>query len=90
MYEWKIENNCLVPVHSELAAAPDDILKIIFCRCMKHCASSKCSCKKVSIKCSSAFQNCQGTCLNGVSQVDSEDKEEQEDHLTVFQLGSDE
>jgi len=33
--KWKIENNCLVPVHSELAAAPDDIYgQYLVFRCM--------------------------------------------------------
>jgi hypothetical protein len=91
MYGWKIENNnCLVPVHSELAAAPEDILKMIFCRCTKDCASAKCGCKKASLKCSSACQNCQGNCLNGVPQVDSEDEEEQGDPLTFSLEVSDE
>jgi len=86
MYGWKIENNCLVPVHSELAAAPDDILKMIFCRCTKDCVSAKCGCKKASLKCSQACQNCQGNCLNGVPQVDSEDEE---DPVTLSLQGSD-
>jgi len=37
MYGWKIEKKCLVPVQSELAAAPESILKMIFCRCKKYC-----------------------------------------------------
>lgn len=89
VYGWKIEMNCLVPVHSELAAAPQDILKMIFCRCKKDCASAKCGCKKANLKCSIACQNCQGNCLNGVPVVDSEDEEEQEDSLTVSLQGSD-
>jgi len=88
MYGWKIEN-CLVPVHSELAAAPDDILKMIFCRCTKDCASAKCGCKKASLKCSQACHNCQGNCLNAVSQVASEDEEDQEDPVTVSLQESD-
>ncbi|RVE40094.1 hypothetical protein evm_015256 [Chilo suppressalis] len=36
-----------------------------------------------------ACQNCQGNCLNGVPQVDSEGEEEQEDPLTVSLQGSD-
>jgi len=83
MYGCKIENNGLVSVHSEIAAAPDDILKMIFCRCTKDCASAKCGSKKASPKCSQACQNCQGNCLNGVSPVDSEDEKDQEDPVSL-------
>lgn len=90
MYGWKIENNNLAPVHSELAAAPEDILKMVFCRCTKDCSSAKCGCKRANLKCSTACQNCQGNCLNGAPQVDSEDEEEQEDSQAVFLQMSDE
>jgi len=55
---------------------------MIFCRCTKVAAKE--------LKCSQAWQNCQGNCLNGVPQVDSEDEVDQEDPVSVSLQGSDE
>jgi len=39
---WKNENGVLVPIDTELRAAPDDVLNIISCKC-KMARKSPCS-----------------------------------------------
>ncbi|KAG5872441.1 hypothetical protein JTB14_029443 [Gonioctena quinquepunctata] len=64
---WERRNDQLVPKLSELDAAPDETLKIIFCRCTKGCDSGWCSCEKASLNCSVTCPNCKGNCNNGVA-----------------------
>lgn len=76
MWGWKCtEKNVLTPVQTEDAVAPEELLKLVFCRCTRDCTSGKCSCRKSQLKCSSVCHNCQGNCFNGSQVVDDEEEE---------------
>lgn len=88
LWGWELKkDNQLTPVPTRSLAAPDEILKLIFCRCTKDCSSAKCGCKKASLNCSTLCQNCQGNCLNGVSMLDNRDEDAEEEEVipTSFQ-----
>ena len=55
---WSKENNLLRPIRMKNQAAPDDILKMIFCSCKKICGKG-CSCKKAGLNCSPACGYCE-------------------------------
>jgi len=56
---WKECDGTLLPLFTDLAPAPDDLLKIISCNCHTDCSTSRCICKKYNVKC--CFGNCKGT-----------------------------
>jgi 5'-3' exonuclease len=61
---WQISNGDYVPIATDEAAGPPDLLKIIRCGCKVNCGNN-CSCRKAGLKCTSACQECQGTtCTN--------------------------
>ena len=66
------------PVWTRDPSAPDEILKMIFCRCTNDCSSGKCGCRKGSMKCSHICQNCQGNCVNGIPALENEDDDDEE------------
>ena len=41
---WQLVNNILHPVFTDIAPAPEDLLKIIFCKCKSDCSSLRCVC----------------------------------------------
>jgi len=63
---WRMsEDGELIPIMTDRAVAPDDILNIIRCKCKSSCTSSLCSCKKNGLHCVTACANCHGnSCLN--------------------------
>jgi hypothetical protein len=73
---WCLTNGKLMPVSSTLAAAPDDILNVVRCKCKneshRQCGTQLCSCRKHGLKCVTACKNCTGTCCEncGDSTVD--------------------
>ena len=68
---WKIENNLLVPIMTDLDPAPPDILNFIRCKCkassQRQCFSNICSCKKNSLHCVAACAECHGCDCENVS-----------------------
>ena len=49
---WKKVENEVVPITTDLPAAPKDILQIIRCSCKTGCSSYQCSCRKNEMLCS--------------------------------------
>ena len=67
---WKLEDGCMVPIMTDLDAAPTDVLKFIRCKCKasgrNHCTNNLCSCRKNGLKCVMACGGCRGqSCDNG-------------------------
>ena len=60
---WKKENY-LIPVQMTQPAAPDKILKIIFCSCKTGCGAA-CGCRKSGLHCSPACIVCQEELFTG-------------------------
>jgi len=65
LWGWRLDGKELVPVTTDQAIAPDDIMNIIRCSCKTDCSSLQCSCRKNNLKCVSACGNCHGIdCTN--------------------------
>ena len=61
---WQLKEGRYIPVATDIAAAPDDMLTIIRCKCKmetKHpCSSQLCTCFKHGLTCVAACKNCNG------------------------------
>ena len=51
---WEKSEERLVPVHTDMPPAPDEILRIVICNCHIYCSSKRCTCRKHNVKCSPA------------------------------------
>ena len=64
---WKVINDAMFPCHTDLACAPEELLKLICCQCKKGCTNMRCSCKKNGLACSFACGECRGvSCDNSM------------------------
>lgn len=50
----------LVPIATNEAPAPSDILKVVRCGCKAGCKTSRCSCFKHGLKCTHVYSECHG------------------------------
>jgi len=61
---WKIMDGRYEPILTDLAAAPDDILSVVRCKCKiegrRPCTTQLCSCMKHGLSCVAACKNCNG------------------------------
>ena len=77
---WKLEGGQLVPIESDMNAAPDNLLKMIHCNCTTACSSQRCSCRGYSMPCTPACGPCQlDTCDNPHNQTLAEENDDDED-----------
>ena len=84
--EWgfKLQHNRLLPIHMLKPAAPNFLMKLIYCGCKTDCARSSCSCRKYQLKCGLMCRPCNGFCTNG-EQLNEVDIEEQKSmHKKTF------
>jgi hypothetical protein len=62
---WKIVDSQYEPIMTDLQSAPEDMLKVVKCKCKGSGKSASCTCRKNGIKCLSACQYCRGVlCCN--------------------------
>ena len=62
---WTQKDEKLIPIMTDLQAAPDNLLKIIHCNCSTACQTLRCSCRRYSMACTSVCGPCQiKHCLN--------------------------
>lgn len=62
---WHLSDGQLLPTMTDLQVAPDDLLKIVRCKCKTTCATMMCSCRKLGHTCFSACEHCHGKlCTN--------------------------
>ena len=62
---WKETEGGLMPIHTDLPPALDELLRVIRYNCQSYCSSMRCTCKKHNVKCSPACGNCRGSgCMN--------------------------
>ena len=60
---WKIDNNQMVPIMTDMKAAPDNLLKMIHCNC--ESCPPRCSCRRYELPCHAGCGPCQnGSCDN--------------------------
>lgn len=76
---WVFQKSILVPIKTDLPPAPEELVKILCCKCHSsskgYCTSFSCSCKKNGLECISACSHCHGRdCGNKVICDDSEDE----------------
>jgi hypothetical protein len=75
---WIQSGNKLVPLKTDLPAAPERILNIIKCNC-KNCDTKRCSCRKHGLECSSACGGCRGAGCSNNRQIDITGNEIEQD-----------
>ena len=65
---WKLNENSLVPITTDLDPAPSHLLQFVRCKCKaenRRCSTSICSCRKHGLKCVSSCGTCRGkSCEN--------------------------
>lgn len=57
---WQLQAGQFLPVLTDLRPAPPVLLDIIICKCKTDCSTSRCSCRKHGLECSSACSECHG------------------------------
>ena len=68
---WEMSGGIMLPILTDEAIAPEDLLKVIRCTCKTECLTSRCSCRKHGLVCTSGCGDCRGeTCQNSVKQTD--------------------
>ena len=75
---WKIINGKLLPVMTDLSPAPENILQMIGCTSIADCGTTRFTCRKHNLVCSSACGQCRGSgCTNSIHPtfVSEEDNE---------------
>ena len=50
---WKLKDDCLSPIMTDIEPGPPNLLKIVRCRCKSSC-DKRCSCRKSGLKCSAS------------------------------------
>lgn len=61
---WNKTETMFLPIKTTEKLAPDNLLKLVHCTCIKEC-SSRCGCRKAGLPCSSIYQHCkEETCGN--------------------------
>ena len=61
---WKVHEGTMVPISTDRAPAPPELLEAIRCKCRTGCSTMRCSCRKNGMDCSMACSECRGACAN--------------------------
>ena len=66
---WRLDGTVFTPVMTDLAAAPESLLKFVRCKCKlsskNPCGTNLCSCRKNGLMCVTDCRDCRGeTCKN--------------------------
>ena len=69
---WKICEGRMVPLTTDLEAAPRDLLEIVRCTCRTGCSTVRCSCRKNGLPCTFGCGQCKGVCSN-IYDIDLDD-----------------
>lgn len=76
---WKQSPNGLMPIPMLQDAAPQELLKMISCKCRKGC-NAACSCRKAGLHCSVVCGSCQGrACSNSETIIEDPGDDEEID-----------
>ena len=77
---WKLDNASLLPIMTDKAVAPDDVLNVVRCNCKTSsrntCGSNQCSCRKHSLHCVSVCGDCHRKDCNNILPPTHEDVED--------------
>lgn len=69
---WELSNNKLLPVKTNLPAAPKALLEIIRCNCKADCSTNRCTCRRYNLECTAACGTCQGESCSNSTRPDME------------------
>ena len=72
---WKINGKNIYPIYTDNPPAPSDILKIIRCNCSAGCSTSRCSCRRQGLTCSSSC-GCTSCCTNQECAIQEDEQAE--------------
>lgn len=91
---WKFVDNVYKPIFADGKLVPDEVLKMIRCKCVKDCKRS-CSCVKHGVKCSEFCANCKGhNCSNKEESIElpleNEDEENDDETDSLAQYDEEE
>ena len=71
---WHLEDGYLQPIKTDVAPAPQRLLKFIRCNCKtaskNTCGSDSCSCRKSGLKCVTACGDCRGELCENTVKLD--------------------
>ena len=71
---WKNSSSGLLPISTNLAPAPSNVMDMIFCNCKRGCLGA-CGCRKVGIPCSHLCFCRSNGCKNSKTIDDSHDED---------------
>ena len=89
---WKLENDALVPIKTDLEPAPECLLNFIRCNCQPStkypCKGLNCSCRKHGLECVAACGNCHGElCMNiAVRTIEETNNETDDMDRNIFDI----
>ena len=66
---WKSHTNSLLPIPTDLHAAPQKFMKLISCGCKAEC-KSRCGCRQAGMACSAMCSTCMGIGYSNAPQVE--------------------
>ena len=52
---WRLPCDQIIPVMTDLPAAPESLLPMVRCNCSSDCVSKRCTCRKYGLECSPAL-----------------------------------
>lgn len=84
---WRVVENSMEPIKTDLEAAPEWLLKVIRCNCKttsrRPCSSQLCSCRRNGLSCVAACGGCHGeSCENAEAPPPDTDDEIEEQSMT--------
>jgi 5'-3' exonuclease len=80
---WKLKNGKLMPIQTDLPAAPEALLQVIRCTCKSGCTTRRCMCQKHGTECSNACKECRGLSCENCQQPELEDQQDQDDQTQL-------
>lgn len=81
---WKSSEGGLIPRRMTQGPAPQSLLTLISCKCVKDCRYN-CGCKKLGIPCSIFCMHCQGlNCKNARMEVDDDLRTDIDNEIDIF------
>ena len=78
IFGWKLEDDKWVPVMTFLPPAPEAIIQLVKCGCIKtRCSTNRCNCQKAELKCTNLCSCADsGDLCDNQLDTDAEDEEE--------------
>jgi hypothetical protein len=79
-FGWHNTSNGWMPIPTTRDPAPPEVLRTIFCSCMKGCGKA-CGCRKSGMVCNMACKHCETTECSNRSKITQNDDDDDENNL---------